>query len=307
MEQSLKDELARVRAREPRYKSIAEARIATLEEQLAAKNAAENNASTAVASLEARCRQWEKECVALQERAASMQTQLDAIKAAVQSATADKVALENRCQERENEVSQLKKQAETSSAEKEKLKDRCKELENDVASLKGSRQGLEQLLASRRNLRDKVRALDGLVTSALFLLEHEQEFLEGLRKHHYSAGETPGEVICLCGKAEALTAVWAAVREMVSNGADAIGARACLHGLLSWYIQNTSRYNLSGTRKLKYYYTEQPKASSILGFFMGGWRDEEAIRKDGGFLPGLADADGNVLVKRLVEPRYRRK
>lgn len=307
MEFDLKDELARIRAREKRYKDTAEARIVELEKQLAAMKEAEAKVSSTVADLETRCRLREEENTVLQNHATSLQTQLEAIKAHVKSADADKATLENRCRQQENEIAQLKKQVETSSTVKEKLECRCKELENEIAYLEKSRQELERSQASRRTLRDKLPPLDGLVTSALFLLEHEQEFVDALRKQHYSTGENPIEVICLCGKAEALTAVWGAVREMVSNGADAVGARACLHGLLSWYIQSNSRYNLSGTRKLKYSYTEQPKDSSIFGFFMGGRRDEEAIKNDGVLLPGLADADGNVYVKRLVARRLKRK
>lgn len=118
MEFDLKEELARIRAREKRYKDTAEARIVELEKQLAAMKEAEDKVSSTVADLETRCRLREEENAALQNRATSLQTQLEAIKAHVKSADADKATLESRCRQRENEIAQLKKQVETSSTVK---------------------------------------------------------------------------------------------------------------------------------------------------------------------------------------------
>lgn len=56
MEQNLKDELARVRAREKRYRDSAEAQIAALKEQLETMTAAKNSAQAARIELENRCR-----------------------------------------------------------------------------------------------------------------------------------------------------------------------------------------------------------------------------------------------------------
>lgn len=52
MEQELKDELARVRAREKRFKDSAEAQITSLQEQLEAMSAAKNRAEKEKKELE---------------------------------------------------------------------------------------------------------------------------------------------------------------------------------------------------------------------------------------------------------------
>lgn len=59
--QALKDELARVRAREKRFKDSAEAQITALQEQLEAMTATKNRAEAAKMELENRCRQLEEE------------------------------------------------------------------------------------------------------------------------------------------------------------------------------------------------------------------------------------------------------
>lgn len=61
MEQELKDELARVRAREKRFKDSAGAQITSLQEQLEAMAAAKYRAEEEKKELEARCRQLEEE------------------------------------------------------------------------------------------------------------------------------------------------------------------------------------------------------------------------------------------------------
>lgn len=64
MDQAQKDlleELARIRAREKRFKDSAEAQITSLREQLERMTAAKNDAEAARSELENRCRQLEEE------------------------------------------------------------------------------------------------------------------------------------------------------------------------------------------------------------------------------------------------------
>lgn len=58
---NLKDELARVRAREKRFKDSAEAQISSLQQQLEAMTAAKNRTEEEKNELEIRCRQLKEE------------------------------------------------------------------------------------------------------------------------------------------------------------------------------------------------------------------------------------------------------
>lgn len=120
VEQALNDELARIRAREKRFKDAAEAQIVHLQEQLTIFQTKIREADDHISNLEtlveaqkSECQKLEKKTILLQQEKESLQSQLAAVKAAEAQAHKDQTELAwtmHRTQELEQENIQLQKQ-----------------------------------------------------------------------------------------------------------------------------------------------------------------------------------------------------
>lgn len=197
--QALKDELARVRAREKRYKDTTEAQIAALQQQL-----------SAAADLEIRYRKKEDENTALRDRANSLQKELEVTRSVAERADVHKTELE-------------------------KLKRRYKEIENENAHFRELRQLLQAAQAKARILNEKLPGLDGILSAAEFLQNNSPDIRVLLDKEGFAPLNNLNLFVCRCGDIKILIFLWKCIHKMVEGGADPYVAKECLHGMLKWY------------------------------------------------------------------------
>ena len=227
--QALKDELARVRAREKRYKDTTEAQIAALQQQLAAVNAAESDASSAAAELEIRYHQIKDENTALRDRVHSLQKELVGAKSVAERADVHKTELE-------------------------KLTRRYKEIENENAHFREQEKHIQAAHAKARSLNEKLPGLDGILVAAEFLQNNSPDIRELLAKEGFAPLNNINPFVCRCGDLKILIFLWKCFYKMAAAGADPYVAKECLLGMLKWY-------NLSNKNQLKI--LEQVKHSTF--------------------------------------------
>ena len=133
----LKDELARVRTREKRFKDSAEAQISSLQEQLEAMTVAKNCAEAAAKyELEKLCLEKDKkdtENSTLHKRVESLQSQLDA---ALNEIERQRHQFKIRCMELEEENTQLQKELSACTAQLEDIAGKYTRLQENCETLK---------------------------------------------------------------------------------------------------------------------------------------------------------------------------
>lgn len=217
--QALKDELARVRAREKRYKDSTEAQIAALQQQLSAVTAAESDALSAAADLEIRYRQKEDENTALRDRANSLQKELEATRS-------------------------VSERADIYKTELEKLTRRYKEIENENTHFREQEKHIQAAHAKARSLNEKLPGLDGILVAAEFLQNNSPTIRELLDKQGFAPLNNINPFVCRCSDIKILIFLWKCFHKAVEAGADPYRAEECLHGMLKWY-------NVSNKNQLK--------------------------------------------------------
>lgn len=287
--QALKDELARVRAREKRFKDGAEAQIAGLQEQLQGMNLATASASATVTRLENRCQQQGEENATLHNRVEALQAQVTALLTAQSHVESQKSTFENRCTQFEEENAQLQKKLLSSTSELEKLKIRYQELKNENIRFYEESENLKSNLVLVNILIEKIPYLHDVVR---FFQEHECDLLKQIQQQGTYADLDLGATIRRCIEEEDMfAAVWRAIRTLVSKGdTESAAAKRFLQGILSWYNLNTQNelqaFNIS------------PR-NGLLGTI------GRVLKDDGNFaervlVPGLANRIGIIIVGPLL-------
>lgn len=150
MEADLKDELARVRAREQRYKSNAEAQIAELRAQLEALQGVESRAAATTAELEKLKSDFSKldnQKIALLNEVTTVQARLNTMEDAelrAQASASELKKIRSAQEKLEKENVRLKQK----NLEQKALKSRCGTLEKENVSLRNKVGSMEAELAA---------------------------------------------------------------------------------------------------------------------------------------------------------------
>lgn len=287
--QALKDELARVRAREKRYKDSTDAEIAVLREQLEGMQRAAANGSTAMAVLESRYQEQDAENAKLRNRIELLQAQVESLLGAQSHVEDQKSQLENRCALCEEENAKLQRQILSSATELEKLKHHCQKLESDYTSSHELGQLLEGAGTIVEGVTEKFPGLDEILATADFLKNNKPDIHELLEIEGYSLLSDISLFVMRCSDKKVLVTLWKCIHKMVENGANPDVAKKCLLGILRWY-------NLGNKTQLKTLEQEQG-IFSLLRIIQG---------QKTPLLPGLAEVYGqphvHVLFKSETEP-----
>lgn len=286
--QALKEELARVRAREKRYRDNAEAQIAVLQEQLETMTAAKNRVETAKSELESRCLQQDAESATLHARVESLQTEVDALLTARRYVESQRSTFENRCTQFGEENAQLQKKLLSSTSELEKLKLHCHELKNENARFREVNEDQKRNLVLINIVCEKIH----VASVVSFFQEHECDLLAQLQQQGTHADLDLVTLIRRCIEEEDMVAaVWRAIRTLVSKGdTEPAAAKECLQGLLSWYNQNTQN-------ELQAFNISPP--NGLFGA-LGRVLNDKADATGQVLLPGLVNRIGIILVGPLL-------
>lgn len=292
MNQNLQDELARVRAREKRYKDRAEAQIASLQEQLETMTAAKNRAEVARSELENRCRLQDDERAIMHNRIEALQAQVQTSLTTQSHVESQKSKFENRCMHFEEENAQLQKKLLASTSEIEKLKFHFQEIKNENARFYEEKEDLKRNLVLVNILCGKIQTLHDIVSTAKFFQDHESDILKQLQQQGAYSGLDLVTLIRRCTEEEdVVAAVWRAIQTLVSKGdTEPESAKECLQGILSWYNLNTQNqlqaFNIS-------------PHNGLLGAIGRALNDNAAVAERV-LVPGLANRIGIIIVGPLL-------